>query len=354
MEKKISKDRPCGILADERFLGHETGAHVETPRRLRIIYDMLEDEGMWDKTVSITPRYATEEEVALNHSTSYIKMLKGMGAGCLDADTVLSEKSFDVALLAAGGCLNMADAVMEGTISRGFALVRPPGHHAEMERGMGFCLFNNIAIAARHLLKKYDLKRIAVVDWDLHHGNGTQHSFYDEKEVLYISIHQSPCYPGTGMLNEVGEEEGEGFTVNLPIPAGVGDDGYIQAFEELFLPIISRYRPEIILVSAGFDPHMDDPLGGMDVTAGGFGVMGKMLMDISEGVCNGKMAFFLEGGYSLDGLRESVREVLLRAVGEKGKKGITMGTDLKSVPITTLDSIIKKAKSIHEPYWGNL
>lgn len=341
------RSRICGLLADERYLMHETGAHVESPARLRSLYDMLDREGLRERMARIEPRSATVEELALNHSLSYIGMLEKMGAGSLDADTVLSESSYDTALLAVGGCLNMVDAVMEGKIGAGLALVRPPGHHAETVRGMGFCLFNNIAIAARHLMKRHRIKRIAIVDWDLHHGNGTQHSFYAEREVLYMSIHQSPCYPGTGSLGETGEGDGEGFTLNLPIPQGVGDSGYIRAFEELFLPAISAYRPDIILVSAGFDSHRFDPLGGMELTAAGFGEMTALLMDGADKLCGGKIAFFLEGGYSLDGLAESVREVAIRMLGEKGGGGEALTEGVGIGPI------LERAKGIHEKYRGN-
>ena len=337
-----------GVMADRRFMAHETGAHVETPKRLEVIYDMLDAEGFRERTVAVMPRHATEEEVALNHTTRYIWMLKEMPPGRLDADTVISERSFETAMLAAGGSIEMVDAVLEGRIKRSFAFLRPPGHHAERERGMGFCLFNNVAIAARHLIERRSLSRIAVVDWDLHHGNGTQNSFYGEKEVLYISIHQSPCYPGTGMLHEVGEGEGEGFTVNLPIPAGIGDRGYLQAFEEFFRPIILRYEPEIILVSAGFDPHAWDPLGGMEVTSGGFGAMGRVLMETADEVCRSRIAFFLEGGYSLEGLRESAREVLAEMLGERGAQATL------PPPGPDIAAVLERARTVQEPYWGKL
>ncbi|MDT8316515.1 MAG: histone deacetylase [bacterium] len=339
--------RVCGLLADERFLMHETGAHLETPARLRALYDMLDREGLRARMVGIEARRATIEELALNHTLSYIEMLERMGAGSLDADTVVSAGSHETALLAAGGCLNMVDAVMEGDISSGLALVRPPGHHAESGRGMGFCLFNNIAIAARHLIGRHGAKRVAILDWDLHHGNGTQHSFYGEKEVLYISLHQSPCYPGTGMLTETGEGDGEGFTLNLPIPQGVGDRGYVRAFKELFIPAMTAYGPDIILVSAGFDSHRFDPLGGMEVSAGGFGEMTRLLMNRADDLCGGKIAFFLEGGYSLDGLAESVKEVALGMLGEKEASPVVLTEGVG------IDSVLEAAKMIHGKYIGN-
>ena len=335
----------CGILADGRYLDHETGPHVETPQRLKVIYDMLQTEKIHERTASIAARYASEEEIALNHTKSYIQQLKNMGAGYLDADTILSEKSYDVARLAVGGCLNMIDDIMAEKISRGFAFVRPPGHHAERDRGMGFCLFNNIAIVARHLIKKHKVNKIAILDWDLHHGNGTQHAFYGEKEVLYMSIHQSPCYPGKGQFDEIGDGEGEGFNVNLPIPAGVGDEGYLEAFNKLFLPILEKYSPDIILVSAGFDTHHDDPLGGMKVTTEGFGEMGQRLIDAANQSSSGKIAFFLEGGYSLSALSESVKELLCIALGEK-KSALEEKSHLSEI-----SHLIEKAKHIHSEFW---
>ncbi len=272
-----------GILADNIFMEHRTGAHVESPDRLSVIYDMLEAENYYSCSTRIALRSATDEEILLNHDEAYLRMLERTGPGYLDSDTVLSERSLEVARLAVGSCLNMVDDIMSGSISKGFAFVRPPGHHAERERAMGFCLFNNIAIAARHLIKEHRLQRIAIIDWDLHHGNGTEHSFYSEKEVLYLSLHQSPCYPGTGGLRDIGCGEGEGFNVNLPLAAGAGDAEYLKAFDELFLPIMERYRPEIILVSAGFDTHHLDPLGGMEVSAAGFGAMGQRLSELAKG-----------------------------------------------------------------------
>ncbi len=309
-----------GIVADERYLNHETGEHVETPDRLRAIHRMLDETGLRKKLLSIPPRFAIKEEIAINHDPSYMERLSKMGESNLDADTVLSARSFETALLAVGGGLNLVDAVLKGEVESGFALLRPPGHHAERERGMGFCLFNNIAIAARHLINAHRLKRIAIVDWDLHHGNGTEHSFYGEKEVLYLSIHQHPCYPGTGSFHDIGEGEGEGFNINLPISAGVGDDGYIKAFQNLFLPIMRAYEPEIILISAGFDSHLLDPLGGMEVSATGFGEMTRLLAEAADELCNGRSAFFLEGGYSLKGLSESVKAVIKMMIDKRAPK----------------------------------
>ncbi len=348
MEEKKPSIPNFGIVADKRYLEHETGAHVESPRRLRVIYDMLERELIMDKVLSISPRYASEEEVAMNHAPEYIRMLKNFGAGYLDADTVLSGRSYDTALLAVGGSLNMVDAIYGDHISRGFALVRPPGHHAEYNKSMGFCLFNNTAIAARHILQKYGLKRIAIFDWDLHHGNGTEHSFYDKSEVLYISIHQSPCYPGTGRLSDVGEGDGEGFNVNIPLPAGAGDKEYIQLTNDFVVPIISEYSPDIIFVSAGFDTHISDPLGGMNVTASGFGEMSRLIFSLADNICRSKAAFFLEGGYSLDGLGSSVKKVIQTAVSGSSDTYRPKDSGIN------IDVLMEKTAEIQRKYWNIL
>jgi len=339
--------KKIGILADNIFMEHRTGTHVESPDRLRAIYDMLEDEGYYKITTKIALRSATDQEIMLNHDEAYLRMLERTGPGYLGRDTVLSRRSLEVARLAVGGCLNMVDEIMSGSIAKGLALVRPPGHHAERERGMGFCLFNNIAIAARHLMKEHGLQRIAIMDWDLHHGNGTEHSFCSEKEVLYLSIHQSPCYPGTGGIRDVGTGEGEGFNINLPIAAGAGDAEYLKAFDELFLPVMERYRPDIILVSAGFDTHRLDPLGGMEVSAAGFGVMGQRLSRLADKLCGGKTGFFLEGGYSLEGLKESIRELINALTGKKVYEPPPGGD-------TSIDEVLGMAKSVQERYWGSL
>jgi len=339
--------KKIGILADNIFMEHRTGAHVESPDRLRVIYDMLEEERYYESATRIEPRAATDEEIFLNHDEAYLRMLERTGPGHLDSDTVLSGRSLEVARLAVGGCLNMADGIMSGAIEKGFAFVRPPGHHAEREKGMGFCLFNNIAVAARHLIKDHGLLRIAIIDWDLHHGNGTERSFYSEKELLYISIHQSPCYPGTGGLMDVGIGEGEGFNVNLPLAAGAGDAEYLKAFDDIFLPIVERYSPEIMLVSAGFDPHRLDPLGGMEVSAAGFGAMGRRLSRLADRLCGGKTGFFLEGGYSLEGLKESARDLLDAVAGRRGHD-VPPGGD------TSIDDVLERAKAVQGRYWGKL
>jgi acetoin utilization deacetylase AcuC-like enzyme len=295
--------------------------HVENPQRIEAIYSMLEKEISFPYT-EIEPRPADVKEIQMVHSSSYIESIKetsGKERIQLDPDTATSARSYEVALLAAGGLLTAIDLVMEGKIHNGFALVRPPGHHAEASRAMGFCLFNNVAVGAEYLVKKFKIKRILILDWDLHHGNGTQHSFYSRKDILYFSTHQFPHYPGTGHWEETGQDEGTGFTVNVPLSGGKTDEDYLFIFKKILSPIVSKYKPEFILISAGFDIYKADPLGGMQITAEGFGALTSELLTLAHKFSKDRILFTLEGGYDLQGLREGVKQVLFH-LGGKGKK----------------------------------
>ncbi|MFH1754628.1 MAG: histone deacetylase, partial [Candidatus Latescibacterota bacterium] len=220
----------------------------------------------------------------------------GVSSFALDADTFLSAKSFDTARLSAGGFLAVVEAVMDGRIDNGFAMVRPPGHHAECDRAMGFCLFNNVAIAAAMLLEKYKLERVLILDWDVHHGNGTQRSFYDDPRVMYISLHQYPYYPGTGGADDTGSGDGKGYTVNIPFPGGCGDREYLAAFHSVILPICAQFEPQFVLISAGFDAHAQDPMANMNVTENGFAAMARSLQIVADHHAHGRCAAVLEGG----------------------------------------------------------
>ena len=312
------------IIKDDRYLEHKAGeAHPESPNRLRVIHDLIARE--FSDLPLIQPRLATEDELAAVHDPSYIRMIantEGQAFTRIDPDTGLSARSYEIARLAAGGLLNAVDALLAPDASRlsatsVFAFVRPPGHHAERGRGMGFCLFNNIAVAAEYAIEKYGLKRVLIVDWDLHHGNGTQKAFYDRRDVLFFSSHQYPHYPGTGSFDEVGSGTGEGFTVNAPFPSGFGDAEYIAVYDRILKPIALDYKPELVLVSAGFDPYVKDPLGGMDVTGDGFGNLASIVREIADAACGGKVLLTLEGGYNPDGLREGVRSVLQALTGPR-------------------------------------
>ena len=306
-----------GIVRDERYLEHDMGSyHVENPQRLVHIYQALDD--IKDLFKEVPPRAATREEITAVHDPKYVDSIAataGEKAHRLDADTSTSARTYEVSLLAAGGFLAAIDAVMDG-LSNAFALVRPPGHHAERDRAMGFCIFNNIAIGAHYALAQHGLERILIVDWDLHHGNGTQHTFYKDPRVLYFSTHQYPYYPGTGHYTEIGEGKGRGYTVNCPLSTGCADADYANLLQHILRPLALAYRPQLILVSAGFDIYYRDPLGGMAVTEGGFARLTDVIMEIAEEVCGGRMVITLEGGYNLEGQALSVKEVIKRMAGE--------------------------------------
>jgi acetoin utilization deacetylase AcuC-like enzyme len=301
------------LVLDCRYEAHDPGAgHPESPERIRVIREVIGDYRR-DDLVTLDPRPASVDEIALNHDADHIERVAataGRPFFAFDADTPVSARSFETARLAAGGYLALLEAVMEGHAHNGFAFVRPPGHHAEADRAMGFCLFNNVAIGARWLRQRYGLDRVLIVDWDVHHGNGTQHSFYADPGVLYVSTHQYPFYPGTGAASEVGTGAGAGRTLNVPLPAGCGDDEYVAAFTSVIAPIAEQFRPEFVLVSAGFDAHRRDPLAAMNATEEGFRAMTRVLMRVAREHASGRLAAILEGGYDMRALRSSIPVVL--------------------------------------------
>ncbi len=260
------------------------------------------------------PRPDLSDWIAQVHQPGHLSRLEGLrpetGIARIDADTVMSSESYRVAKLAVEGTLAAADGILSGRLTNAFCAVRPPGHHAESNRAMGFCLFNNVAIAARYLQRRYHLSRVMIIDWDVHHGNGTQHIFEDDPTVFYFSLHQFPLYPGTGRADEHGRGAGEGYTLNCPLPPGQGDDEYISVFEKSLRPAVEAFRPDFILISAGFDAHRDDPLANMRVTEEGFGEMTRMVKDWARVHCQGRVLSCLEGGYHLEALARSVERHL--------------------------------------------
>ncbi len=341
-----------GIVKDERFLDHRPGAgHPESPQRLETIYEMLEGSDMKGQFQEVPVRRAEMGELSLVHSPGYIKSVEstaGKEFSRLDMDTTTSSGSYEAALLAAGGLCEAISRVIEGDLDNAFALVRPPGHHAEMDRGMGFCLFNNVAVGARYAQEYHDLERIFIIDWDLHHGNGTQHSFEEDSSILYFSSHQYPYYPGTGANHEVGRGAGEGFTVNVPLQMGYGDGEYAGIFEKVVKPIALEFDPDLILVSAGFDIYEKDPLGGMAVTPKGFAGLTRSILETAGQCCDGKVVLTLEGGYDLTGLRDSVKEVLKEMAGlsETNLKEIESKADPGA-----LAHAINPVIQVHRRYW---
>ncbi len=314
-----------GIVKDMRYMDHNMGDfHPESPKRIEAIYQMIEKDISFPY-LTIEPRAATEEEIQWVHTSSYVSKIKatsGKERVALDPDTSTSARSYEVALLAVGGVLKAIELILQGKVQNGFAFIRPPGHHAEASRAMGFCLFNNVAVGAEYLLKKHNHKRILIMDWDLHHGNGTQNSFYNRNDVLYFSTHQYPHYPGTGHWSETGQGDGEGFTINVPLSPGKTDSDYLYIFEKLLSPIAEKFQPDFFLVSAGFDIYKGDPLGGMKITAEGFGALAHALMRLADKHCKDRILFALEGGYNLQGLSTGSKEVLLQLSGQKESSSI--------------------------------
>jgi acetoin utilization deacetylase AcuC-like enzyme len=292
------------------YLSHNTGFHPEKAQRLIAIIDYLREHKFLDELVQIEPDLTSREWIEEIHSPYYIDQVERAclrGDTILDyGDTVISAESFQVALRAVGAAIVAADYIMENKVSNAFAAVRPPGHHAEKTQAMGFCIFNNIAIAARYLQKKYKLEKIFILDWDVHHGNGTQHAFEEDPTVFYCSLHQFPHYPGSGSERERGMGEGEGFTLNIPMSAGSTDEEYINAFEEKVVPAADSFSPDFVLISAGFDAHQDDPLAGINLTDDTYYRMSKIMKGIAESHCSGRLISFLEGGYNLSALAKSV------------------------------------------------
>ena len=306
------EDRPgTGLLYGDVYLRHETGpGHPERPERLRAIVRRLEQAGLLDRLTRIEPVPVEEQWLRTVHAASYVKRVERSclaDLGFVDSlDAPACNESYDVALAAAGGVLRAVDAVVEGKVQNAFCAVRPPGHHARPDQAMGFCLFNNVAIAARYLQQKHKLAKVLIVDWDVHHGNGTQEVFYDDPTVLYFGVHQYPFYPGTGSTSEKGAGRGVGLTINVPLPAGSGDREYITAFHEKLEPAALDFGPDFVLVSAGFDAHERDLLGGMGVTTEGFAELTRIVKGIAERSCRGRLVSILEGGYGLEGLAASV------------------------------------------------
>jgi acetoin utilization deacetylase AcuC-like enzyme len=300
--------RPA-IIYDPVFLEHDAGGHPESGERLLAVMRLLKEAGELARLASLTPRPATLEELMAVHSTDYILRVERMaaaGGGWLDSDSPVSAGSYRAALVAAGAGITGVQAVVGGQASSAFCLVRPPGHHARPRRGMGFCLFNNVAVAARYALNQLGMKRILVVDFDAHHGNGTQEAFYRESGVLYFSTHQHPLYPGTGDSCEEGEGEGEGFTINFPLAPGTPERSILAVYQDVLAPAARAYNPDLILVSAGYDAHWTDPLTSLGMTVTGFGQISALLVALAKGLCQGRIVFTLEGGYNLEALSYGV------------------------------------------------
>jgi len=349
----MSASRVTAIVEDSRFLEHSGPAgHPERPERLSAVAEAIAPRR--DRLSALAPRPATREEILRVHRPDHIDRISQTcerAPAHLDADTYVSRESFDVGLLAAGGTVDLALAIAANRVQTGLASVRPPGHHAEANRAMGFCLFNNVAVAARALQAENGVDRVLILDWDVHHGNGTQHSFEEDPTVLYVSTHQYPYYPGSGAASESGRGPGAGFTLNIPMPAGCGDAEYVGVLQRILVPAARGFRPDFILISCGFDAHREDPLAGMLVTGEGYAAMTAIVRQLADDLCGGRLAFVLEGGYALEGLREGVAAVLDAILDPKAPSPPpTVDLD----PGSPLESIVEPVVRVHRDHFPDL
>jgi acetoin utilization deacetylase AcuC-like enzyme len=345
--------KQTAIFRSPLFLEHmKNFDHIESAQRLDVLYETLDQPKIAKQFIFPAFEAANQQILEQNHTPAYVRRVAataGKPRVTLDPDTQTSPLSYEAATLAAGAAVTAARMLVAGEIKNAFCLVRPPGHHAETDHAMGFCLFNNVAVAAHYALKQLNLRRVLIVDWDLHHGNGSQHSFYDTDEVLYFSIHQSPHYPGTGASYEIGNGPGEGYTINVPLPAGLDNLAYAAVFNNLLSPIARQYQPQLIILSAGYDIHRDDPLGGMMVTGPGFSYMTKVLLDLATELCDNRFMACLEGGYSLSGLHEGVFATLAEMQGQSllSDKAV-MEFTAAAYPLTAM----AETRNIAKKFWS--
>jgi acetoin utilization deacetylase AcuC-like enzyme len=336
------------FLTDAAFLRHQNPeGHPERVERLDAMLRVSARCSEFGVQPLLATRRATDDELARVHKREHIDRICAAAGrtSMLDPDTFTSPESYDCALLAAGGVLDAVDGVMSGELGNAFVAARPPGHHAETNRAMGFCLFNNIAVGAAHALAHHGLERVMIIDWDVHHGNGTQEIFWNDRRVLFLSLHQYPFYPGTGAFEEIGGPDVEGMTVNIPMAAGFGDEEWIAAFRRVVVPVADQFVPQLVLLSAGFDAHAHDPLGGMRVTEAGFGVMAEEVRAIARKHSKGKLVAVLEGGYDIAALEASVETVLRRMAGESARQILTPRSEGRFPPVHAM------VRAVHAGKW---
>ncbi len=333
---------------DPLFLEHNLPGHPENRARLERIMQTLGDEGLLPRMTLVPPQPVDLKLLAKVHQQPYIAALKHYaesGGGHLDADTYVTPRSYDAALLAAGGAAGLVRAVVSGAARNGIGLLRPPGHHATYERGMGFCLFNNVAVAGRTALDETAVERVLIVDWDVHHGNGTEDIFYESPAVLFFSTHQYPFYPGSGDWHETGAGAGQGYTVNVPLPAGVGDAGFRRVYAEILAPLACRFRPDLILVSAGYDAHWNDPLAGLRLSLAGYWELAQTVIALAEELCGGRVVVLLEGGYNLKVLSAGVADCCRALLGDPAPGPDPLGPS--TWPERGVDAVLDAVKRVH-------
>lgn len=348
----MTANRRVGVVEDPRYREHEGPAgHPERPERLVAVGEAL--AARREEWTAVPARAATEEEILRIHDREHLARLETASRRAptrLDPDTFLGPRSLSVARLAAGGSIDLLRKVCRGELDAGIAAVRPPGHHAEADRAMGFCLLNNVAIATRAVQAEEGVDRVLLLDWDVHHGNGTQHVFEEDPSVLYASTHQFPYYPGTGAAPEAGRGAGLGTTVNIPLPATCGDEEYVGAMQRVLVPVAESYRPELLVVSCGFDAHRDDPLAAMQVSGDGFRALAAIVRQLADALCGGRLALLLEGGYALTGLREGTRAVLDVLLDSAPTAPATVPVE----PGTHLHQVLEQVRQVHSGRFSGL
>ena len=341
-----------GVVWDPVYLEHVTDeGHPDHPRRLEPLYRRLQDPSVSRWFTTIVPPTATDEEILLVHSRSYLNQVKATAtcpASALSADTLTCNRSFPVAATAVGGTIEAIRQVVAGTLSHALVLARPPGHHAERTRAMGYCIFNNVAVGSMAARPAMGLVRVMVVDWDLHHGNGTQHIFERDPSVFFFSSHQFPHFPGTGHFTETGQGPGEGTTMNVPLSRGCGDGDFAAIYQRLLTPVACAFEPQLIVVSAGFDIHADDPLGGMKVTPAGFAGLTRLILDIARQTCAGRVVFCLEGGYHAEALADSALAMIDELTGRTSTDVDAMAA---SADPGRLNAIVDRCIHSHRWFW---
>jgi acetoin utilization deacetylase AcuC-like enzyme len=341
-----------GYVYDPVYLEHDTGSHPENARRLEAVISDLDGKFIRKQLTVIPPRPAALDELTAVHQAEYVSRVEAycrQGGGWWDADTFMSPGSYKAALYAAGGAITAVEAVVKGDVPCAYALVRPPGHHATKNDAMGFCLFNNIAVAASYALRMFRMERVLIIDFDVHHGNGTQEAFAHNPYVLYISTHQYPLFPGTGHLDEVGQGAGGGTAINIPLPAGCGDDEYRRVFDEIIVPASRRFKPEIIMVSAGYDGHWADDISNMLLTLEGYYYLTRVIQQLADELCGGRTVYCLEGGYNLRVLACAVSATFSLWLGEKGFED-PLGPPPHDIKPHGVNEVITEVKKRHGLY----
>jgi acetoin utilization deacetylase AcuC-like enzyme len=341
---------PTVYITHPRCVEHHLPEHPEHAGRIRAVWRRIDESGMLPRLQTLQAEPATDDDIRAVHADDYLDILaytaKQPYTLHLDADSYINPQSYEIARLSAGAGVMAVDCVLTGEADNGFVVTRPPGHHAISERGMGFCLLNNIAIAARHAQRVHRVERVLIVDYDVHHGNGTNDIFYNDPSVLFICTHQYPLYPMTGLVGDTGAGTGEGYTINIPMPQGCGDTSYQAVFEQVVIPAAQRYQPQLILVSAGYDAHWADPLAGMRLTLNGFAALGQTLKSLADTLCDGKIIFLMEGGYYVEALAHGMVNVGRLLLGDSPED--PLGEPDYFVAEPDINTLIADVRAVHQ------